>query len=182
MNELYKTCDTPRRSKRRWVYLICAAVVGASILLLPQGRTALWDIAVTPNSQNVWSMTIPEDCRLEKIYLRCSNALPQEGKLCDLKINDHTVEISNIGTLPVVDVTPIEGYVFKALPLEFDLAALAGQGTLNISFESVRGDMPENGLFVGIELFGAEESVKNWRKFIVLRSKDMQTLPMLEVK
>jgi hypothetical protein len=180
MNELYKTAEPRKSSKRRWIYLICALVVGAGFLLMPQGRTALWDIAVIPGSKNIWSMTIPKDCRLEKLYLRCSTELPQEGKLFELNINGQTFEIADIGKLAAVNVTPIDGYEFKLMP--FDWSALAKAETLDISFDAVKANLPENGLFIGVELYGAEDSVKNWRKFIVLRNRDHQTIPMLEVK
>ena len=161
--------------KRRWIYLVSALLAVCCLLLVisPKATIARMAIVIAPvdkdGTVSELVMSIPEDCLLDKIYLRGNGNVPRDGRLVTLIINGVKYNVADFGQLSAADGEVVEGYENKSVVLPLDTLKKAEE--LIVSYEGLDSRVKREDLFLIIEVAGEEDTVKKWNEVIKLRPR-----------
>jgi hypothetical protein len=161
--------------KLRWIYLVSALLAACCLLMVisPKPTSARMAIVVAPADKDgtvsELVMNIPDDCLLDKIYLRGNSNLPRDGRLVTLIINDVKYNIADFGQLATAAGEVLEGYENKSVTLPMDTLKKAKE--LVVSYDGLDSRVKREDLFLIIEVAGEEDTVKKWNEVIKLRPR-----------
>ena len=170
-------------TKRRWIYLTAILLAVCCLLLVigPKVDTANLQMVISPiehNSVAEFVIEIPNDCRLENVYLRGNDKVPLEGKLMTLLINDEKFEIDNYGHLVPFEGKVIEGFTNKQLPL--DIKKLRNNRKMIVSYENLAPSVKRNDLELVFVISGESETLKNWNNIAKVRRRTVAPAAAVE--
>ena len=169
----------PRRN-RRWVYITAALVVLGIIVLMPKAQTVRLALVIAQENPVQMSLTVPQGCVLDKVYLAGSGTLPRSGKLFTLKINEHEYEVSDFDQLVPIKTDDSSDKIDTRLT-RVDWNVFKGVKTFNVSYSNVDPAIERYALELVFEVAGDPETVKKWHEFVQLKSAENTPLDrMLE--
>ncbi|MBE6367346.1 MAG: hypothetical protein E7052_05485 [Lentisphaerae bacterium] len=181
MNELYGNPEkTKRGSKRRWIYLTAAMVVLAVLLLLPKAKTVRFSLVVHPGNPVEMVLNLPEDCVLDKVYLRSSSHVPRQGKLFELKAGGKLFEVAELAKLTPGEADSDNNYTRNLLDVPWK--SLFDGRTLTVSCHNINSQIQQYDMELVFEVSGSPETVKEWHNLVKLRHLDGIIIPEDKLK